>query len=73
MVVAETRELALKAADKVKVEYKKSNLAPVLSIEEVMRSAGNRIHVTETKTNGRNHSIFFNGTNYCQKMNQKLK
>jgi len=65
MVVAETRELALKAADKVKVEYKKSNLAPVLSIEEVMRSAGSRIHVTETKTNGRNISIFFNGTNYC--------
>jgi CO/xanthine dehydrogenase Mo-binding subunit len=58
MVVAETRELALKAADNVKVEYKKSNLAPVLSIEEVMRSAGSRIHVTETKTNGKNYSKF---------------
>jgi CO/xanthine dehydrogenase Mo-binding subunit len=54
MVVAKTRELALQAADKVKVEYKKSNLAPVLSIEEVMHSAGSRIHVTETQSNGNN-------------------
>jgi CO/xanthine dehydrogenase Mo-binding subunit len=53
MVVAETRELALMAADKVKVEYKKSNMAPVLTIEEVMRSAGSRIHVTETKPSGK--------------------
>jgi len=48
--LADTRELALKAADKVKVEYKKATLAPVHTIEEVLHHAGNRIHATENKS-----------------------
>jgi CO/xanthine dehydrogenase Mo-binding subunit len=45
LILADTREIALKAADLVSVEYKKSDLAPVLSINEVLHHAGNRIHV----------------------------
>ncbi|CAB3359550.1 Hypothetical predicted protein [Cloeon dipterum] len=45
LVVAETRELALKAADKVKVEYKNSTITkPVISMSEVLQNAGSRIH-----------------------------
>jgi len=40
----------MKAADKVKVEYKKATLAPVHTIEEVLHHAGNRIHATENKS-----------------------
>ncbi|XP_059486225.1 uncharacterized protein LOC132202920 isoform X2 [Neocloeon triangulifer] len=49
LVVAETRDIALKAADLVKVEYKTSaTLKPVLDIAEVLHHAGNRIHAEKT-------------------------
>ncbi|KAF4522205.1 hypothetical protein B566_EDAN007356 [Ephemera danica] len=46
MIVAETRDIALKAAKKVKVEYM-STEKPVISVEQVLRSAGGRIKSLE--------------------------
>ncbi|XP_059486228.1 uncharacterized protein LOC132202921 isoform X2 [Neocloeon triangulifer] len=56
LIVAKTREIAVKGAELVSIDYVKLVLKPVLSIGEVLHQAGNRIH-TEKKNASKNNDL----------------